>query len=557
MSFHERLAKFVQENKKDLSLSKTKDFIEEAIRSFVSIEEFVSLNISLACYPLFARNLPCLYYKEDPSIICLKGEFQNLPLLKRRALDKALWSLYANKEAPCGKIVLLSWVVPGGIGDYYAAVETARILKKAESSWDIHLVVISHKEAHLPKDLSELVSFHSIVYDAQKSYFAPEASWTKELLEIFSKSDLILQIPMYYPPLSAAYELLSKNSSLPRVDLVRQYGFIASDWLSPPPLAKSMGLHGLEMGIFTKEVSFDEKIFSSLMQRLRLSHHFKESRPFFAYLVTGEGCEAFLHAVLTYTEDDPRAIDLYVHEMGWYLIHFDKIRRAIGCYGISEVIFHTSEKTKTIPLSGRGKSLRLVHTGPLGHAEFKSLLLFCDTFAACRGDQSFSEMVCAEKVYFYDGLLHAADFLKDLVALCRHYLPNYPSTVEYLRLFLSNMAHLWQQDPREWVDEEFFAFSYPGSPEIVGKKMGALLKDHSTKEGVFKLNCLLKQRHDVSPHLIAMVKRALIHKKFPRIAEKEEKLVQSLLSGETTFSSMVLGLLRLLSRLKESKDARI
>jgi hypothetical protein len=569
MSFHERLSRFIEENQKSTLLlshlepcleerdfgkskcKKTHAFYETTLRSFVPVKEFANLGISATCAPLFTRGLPCLYCKEDRSLFFLEKEWRDLTLLKRRALDKTLWSLYANKEILSQTIVLVSWVVPGGVGDYYAAVETARVLKRKEPSWDIHLVVVSHRDASLSHADSDFLTLHSVVYDTKSSYFAPKSSWTQELLALFSRSDLILQIPMYYPPLSKVCSLLSK-SSLPIVDLVREYGFIFSRWLSCPNLAKSMGLHGLEMGIFIKEVSYDEKVFLRLIRRLRVGKKFKEQRPFFAYLITGHGYEAFLHAILTYTDGESRGIDLYVHQMAWYLMHFDTIRETIASYGISKVIFHTAEKTQTISLSGKGKSLRLIHTGVLSHEEFESLLLFCDPFVGCRGDQSFSEMVSADKVYFYDGLQHAVDFLKDLVSLCNYYLPDHPSTLAYLRLFLSNMAHLWKEDARAWVDEEYFAFPGDESAEQIGKKMGMLLKDPSTTEGMLALNCLLKERHDLSPHLTAMVKRALIHKEFPDIAQKEEEMVQRLLQGKKDFSSTIRAIRRLIAPIKAS-----
>jgi hypothetical protein len=553
MSFHEQFSLFLEKKKRENFLAtekksleesirqineiderRTSAFYEEELKSFLSLGDFRKLRLPLSTYPVFIRKLPRFYCRKDPSRTCLKSEFLDLDLLKRRLLDKVLFSLYEKKEMAPAKICLISWVFPGGVGDYYATIEAAKVLKENIPSLEIHLIVVSDRKASLSPPKNNAFSLHTLSYEDRKEDLPLFST------ELFSRAELILQIPMFYPPLSRVQEeLLKKSAQPPAFDLVREYGFISSTWLSPPPLSKSMGIDPLEMGIFIKKLKFDESVFVSLMQRLKVILDPKMRRPFFGYLVTERGCEAFLHALLTYTIEDKRGIDLFVHQMGSFLLLFPKIKKALCSYGLSEIVFHTSEKTKTIPLSSSGKSLRLIHTGNLSHEEFQSLLLSCDAFSACRGDQSFSEMVCANKIFFYDGLLHSVNFLKDLVALCQTLLPSYSSTIEYLQLFLKNMAPFWKDDSAEWVEEEFFEYSMELSAEQVGRKMGLLLRKEKTQEGMEKLNHLLKENYDISSYLTGMVKRILLHRRCPDLAQEEQSLVSRVLLEKKFFPSMI------------------
>lgn len=553
MSFYEQLAQFIEAKREptprlgdNLQNEREALTVEESAQALFSFEEFSQLQLPLSSYPHIVKKFPRWYLKEDSSVSLLKNEFQDLSLLKRRLLDKAIWSLYGSREVT-GKIVLVSWVVPGGFGDYYAAIESIRTLHKQMPNVEIHLVAVLGIGETFSSAFDAGISMHQVFYESETTC-PSHIIWPQEVVELFATADFILQIPVYFPPLFAALDMALPMRPSCAVDLVREYGFIASRWLSPPPLAKSMGIHPLEMGIFIKELSFSKKAFTSLMDRLQIACGEKESRAFFGYLVTEEGCIAFLYALLTYMSEDTKDIDLYVHQMAVYLMQWEKMREDLEMFGISELIFHSLSKSLTVPLRGkkRRKRLRIIHTGAMSHEEFQSLLLYSEDFVACRGNQSFSEIVSAGKIFFYDGLLHTADFLKDLVALCNACLPEYPKTGEYLRLFLSNMAHFWKEDRREWVEEEYFEYPNDLTPKQVGKRMGTLLKDPETKMGIHKLNLLLKERHNVACHLTAMVKRALVVQRYPLLAQREEKLILDFIEEKKSFSSMIVELRHLL-----------
>jgi hypothetical protein len=336
-------------------------------------------------------------------------------------------------------------------------------------------------------------------------------------------SDLALQIPTFYPH----WNDLVKEYGGGSFETLGEYGFVNSHWAHPSASKmRCMGLHFLEKGIFIKDMPVNpwdhipSRLHSLLFKDSSVQEYLEKNIFVFAYLVSFSGTYVFLHLLLSYFDSQEKDLDLGVTNLRWFL---DLVKKGIfpfSDYGLKEVVFCFEEEEYSHIVGSNGKKLRIIDLSPLSLEESQVLCSMSWEIMACRGDQSFSEAVSANKLYFYDPPTHARPFLQDLIELAKNTIQEFPSSISFLEGFLqvTDEAHDLEKCKK------------------LGKFLGKLLKNERTKKGIYKLSQTIQERYTVNSILPALVKRALLHKSNPNIKEKEDYWIQKFLAQEISLS---------------------
>ena len=153
---------------------------------------------------------------------------------------------YRDFQVPSGSsIVIFTWVMCDGLGDWSAQHVVASILKKAMPNVRIELVTLVEESEKRFLSHSEL--------PAQVLYYKENgpASFTPTILKKLANATLILQTPTFYPHFNALFEQIKQYTygTLPTCAHIGEYGFIDSEWYHPNTGNSCMGLHPLEKGL--------------------------------------------------------------------------------------------------------------------------------------------------------------------------------------------------------------------------------------------------------------------------------------------------------------------
>ncbi len=309
-------------------------------------------------FPKIYRGLPRLYQRENPNFSYVKPHFTNLAAIQALGIDKAVFSLYGNTLLPQRmKIVIFAWVIPDGLGDWVAAQEAARVLDEKIPDLDIQLLFLT------PRKLPPSPGYSTHVVPCQTPPCVSD--FPLEALRILRNSRLILQIPTFFPgseELWEAIRLIPSNHPMPLIENIGEYGFLESSWFHPKSANRSMGLHALEKGIFTRSKA--PCTFADIGQPLLNSYLFGAERPskeaisqykkthrfFLAYLSTPIGGAIYLHSLLEMLAEEEKDIDLCCPDLKW-LIDWISQRQKLslppiqGEFGLKEVAIVSSDQT--------------------------------------------------------------------------------------------------------------------------------------------------------------------------------------------------------------------
>ncbi|HSX11500.1 MAG TPA: hypothetical protein VLF94_07300 [Chlamydiales bacterium] len=513
--------------------------LEKKLMEAFPVADFVALGL-IRYYPRMYRGLPRLYTRESPSVGQIKRNFTHLPTLKKQAVSRALFSLYSKFPAK-GKVSLFTYVMNDGLGDYAAAADAVRILKGRFPELEIHLIALVPSKTTLPAEGAWTIPYEG---ECPISLIAPE------MLALLRSSDLIIQMPTYYPhtaELLTALQKIDAPNPVPKMELVGEYGFVESSWFHPKSGGYSMGLHFLEKGILIrklKQAQWSDIKNEQLRMWLNPDNHF-----YLAYLATPMGGAIYLHALLKSLENDPRDIDLCVPDLGW-LIQFverqTQLNRPILEWelGVSSIEVEFNGLKSSISLAPSGKKVRLFCPGQLAQSDFQALLTLSGNFVAVRGNQSLTEAISIGKSFFYDGQSHARCFMKDLVALAENRISDHPTTLACIRgmnqSFLSNQPI----EGETWVDETFFQEREEWTSTALS--IGLALQDPDVAVGFKKLGQIVAAEFSANTFLCHLVQRDLCHRSHPHIEKQEAKELSLFTSDSQTFSQLILNLARAL-----------
>ena len=565
-SFHEQLLMFLQgdlQRKKidgwdeslDPELSTYRDLLSRSIRSLgpLPLQEIAERYQHLFCDrgpvhlehkileafsekemkqletpPLkMTRGLPRLYRRDDPAVFRVKPNFSHLPSLKKAAAAKAVYAQYRNQTLPAdAKVTILTQVLPDGQGDLQAALEAARVIKRHCSFIDLELFFLT--EAPLPVT-EQLI-----------------ARWegTESQIQRLRSSDLVLQIPTR----SSQIEELQKTIQGPKWESIGEFGFLESSWYHPGTHAHSMGLHFLEKGLLVRETLPSGEISNEwLKTKLKSANRF-----FLAYLYSQSGIYIYLHALLKSLESDRLEIDLCVPDGARWLAYFDQ-RLKSGktpldkSYGIGRIELHVGSSFAVQKISEAPKTLRILCPTDLSGLDFQRLISRSSGFVGCRGNQSFAEVISANKGFFYDARPHSRYFLKDLLALAENKIGMHRSTLGVLHLTMKLLESELPEESSEWVDELTLQREEKIDLLQTAEELGELLKNPDTFIGFKKLAKILCSEYSCNEFLIQMVQRAICHSRRPEIAKIEEQQLSLFASSQQSLTMLIENLRKQLS----------
>ncbi len=497
------------------------------------------------------RGLPRLYRANLPVDSHVKKNFTHLPTLKRLASEKAVFQIYESQALPeSSRLSLLTWVINDGWGDYIAAFETIEILKKRFPALEMSWVVFVPSRLGLSK-IPQGCKTHLISYEKEMPFSQIE----REALEILRTSDLVLQIPTFYPAfaeLKAAVESIPFSHPPPIWSSMGEYGFLESSWYHPRTGNRSMGLHFLEKGVLIRGRHLEEPTFEaleneqlldwlfatstpavSLIERYKEEHHF-----YLSYLTSAIGGAVYLHALFKAHEKDQKGIDLCVPDLGWLIRFIDLQTRGgrpiLETDGIALEIYFQG---KFVTLSGGQKKVRIFCPSPITAADFRRLLHLSGEFVGVRGDQSFTEAVSENRGFFYDSREHGCYFIKDLLALAENRIGMHRSTLKIFRGMGRTFLHNLPAQVGEWVDETYFQEKQPWTQ--IAANMGLALQDPDAVAGFKKLNRIIAEEHAFNAFVCRLVQRELCHRAHPEQALIEEASVSLFAEGRCSLQQLI------------------
>ncbi len=532
------------DNYQHLFGSRNSVHIEKSLMEAFPPKDFMGFGLS-RYYPKIYRGLPRLYHRDQPAQVQIKRNFTQLPSLKKQAVAKTVFSLY-SKIPVKGKVTLFTWVMNDGLGDFIAAIEVLRLIKGRLPELDLHLVALVQEKtlAHLS------IPQPSIVISYEQD--CPFSMITQEALDLLRRSDLILQIPTYYPHTEELVNALSSEASHPKMESVGEYGFLDSNFFHPRSGNYSLGLHFLEKGVLVRkpcQASW-ENVQNEQIQKWRCpEHHF-----YLAYLASPLGGAIYLHSLLKSLEKDALGIDICVPDIGWF-IEFSEKQHKVGRpiieweMGVASIEIFYQDHAYLIMLAPQGKKIRLLCPGWISQSDFRALLALSGDWVAVRGDQSFSEAVSQGKAFFYDGRDHARYFVKDLAALAENRITTHLGTLDCIRGMAQGFVYNLPAEEGDWVEETFFQELDDWT--VIALKMGLALQNPETLLGFKKLNRIIVEEFSANQFLCHLVQRGLCHVQHPQLEAFEAEQVAKFASQMQSFSDLVLSLKNEISQLDQ------
>ena len=509
----------------------------------LSLQEFRSLGLE-SDFPKIYRGLPRLYHRDDPSRSIIKESFRNLKALKLQSIDRALCSLYNSVQiATPFRICIFSWVIADGLGDWIAALETAKLIASAFENASVHIVAISERELQIPEGIEVEITAHNLsVFQIKK----------------LQDSDLILQIPTFYPNTAALLSHiahLKRNQIVtPSIEHIGEYGYLESSWFHPKTYNRSMGLHALEKGVLFRECKpcrFQDvehpKLRKTLFQsqaptQSQIEQYQCEHRLHLAYLFSAKGGAIFLHALLKKWEREERDIDILTPNIGWFVQWVQEQGEKsplLAPFAVKCIEVEFEDKMHLVNLEKTGKTLRIICLNKLSHNDMQRLMYLSDDWVGVRGDQSFSDAVSYGKPFFYDGRPHGLPFIKDLLALVTNRFQSNPAMQQ---IFLGMKdALLWNLPPQEgrWVDETHFQMSEKRDLYVIAEEMGSALQHPCVLASYKKLSSILFEEHNFNSFLLSFIRRKYLMFKNKISKESESELLHSYAAENISLSTLV------------------
>ncbi|MES2344417.1 MAG: hypothetical protein V4494_00560 [Chlamydiota bacterium] len=446
--------------------------------------------------PKVLRGLPRLYKWQETSISKVKSHFDDMEVLKKRYTEKIALKKFSGKMPPKGAhVVLFTWVMEDGWGDYYTQLDAATILQEAFPGIQLTLITLIHKNKSPPEEKNRF-THHVFKYTGKARNEIIYEEFGEEVYALIKNASLLLQLPTFFPH---TLSLLEKVENQPRHELIGECGFIDSAWFHPKNGAHCMGLHFLEKGIIIKKMPA-----SPLKPCFNLD-----------YTKTKRGNYVFLHILLKALEHDTRDITIATPSLQLYITRLENgLKDILKRFGIRELVIHFEQSICPITVNTTGKKLIVHHVNQKPHQKFLNDVVATDQLVGCTGDGSISEALSAGKPFFYDPPLHKRNFLKDLIALAEDRLHDYPETIAFLKLSLKN-EHLILEDVVDgFVSEEFLLIEKEKtSPEdlrdeVIAEKMGALLQQVKTQKGFKALAAIIQEEYAINETLCHITARA-------------------------------------------------
>jgi hypothetical protein len=485
---------------------------------------FEQLNLPSSTHLQIYQKLPRFSTPEYPNHLLVKKEFSDLAILKRKCLDKALLSLYASySPSQAHHILLLTYVIPGGLGDFFTQKSLQALLKKAFPSLNITTLSFVHMTAPLclskkeeKNSLEDHILRFSSLEDLRKQLFS------EKYLSLMKTASLILQIPTLYPDwdllITALENYLNKGEKTPRIETIGEYGFINSKDFYPTTDARCLGLHFLEYGLLLDPPSQEPSTPFTFPHEHVLPKRKDNIRLFFAYLCTEYGHSLYLYTLLLYLKEDSQDIVLYTPDIGLFLKAIHSAEEFFKDVSLKNIHIYYKDKYSCLSIQEEGKHLYLIHTGSLDHQTFKQYLSRSEEPIGIRGNRSLSEVISLNKTYFYDLLDHNTNLYEGLLAIASATMPH---AAQLLRLYKPSKQHTALEAAYLCVN---------------------LMTHTPALEELRLLNKKIQEEHSANTHLENLVARSLMLYENPSLEAKERDLIAHFIDKTISFEDLILSL---------------
>lgn len=410
----------------------------------------------------------------------VKPPFDDLTLLKKRLLEKVFLSLYPQDALEIKKIVLFTWIMPDGYGDYACQTLVYKLIRNSFPHIDILPISIFHADRAFFKPLNEKHVFLS--YD--------EPIRSPSLENSLIKADLCLQVPTRYPGWEE-WEALFKANDIP-THTIGENGFIDSPDFNPLKSSFCLGLHFLEHGILLPEAAREKTC----------DDHY------FAYLKTPRGFVVYLSALLVAHQDAAKPIHVKAPPSTELFETLNAIAPFAKELGINKIEVYEDQTVCPLMFQEAGAIVKIWIQDTFSPDDF-SHEIATSSFIGCRGNYSLMEALSHHKPFIYDPSKHNLPFLDDLIALA----DDYPQ----LQQLLKSSVPKEHENLSDWI--------------ILGKTLAPYLFSNTISRDIESLYGMLKEKYDFSPFLEKIICRTSLQKRFPILKAIETLLLEQ--AGET------------------------
>jgi hypothetical protein len=487
--------------------------LEQHLQRVFAEQDFIDLHLPLSTFPLIQQGLPRDLDPSSASFLQVKTGFGDLNILKKRILDKP--TLYQYRHNPILKdlsIVIVTYVVPGGFGDYFAQSYLKKMLKQRFQGVDICSVIFIEKNysQKVKNDEDEILYAFNAAEELKPQYF------NQRLKRLFKKACIVFEIPTPFP-FKKELQLLSSQASYMQIG---EYGFIQSALYEPKSSSRCLGLHFLEYGLFIENASkislenfSNFEISTYLFSSKDPLSYLKSNDMYFSYLATHYGVIFYLYLVIYLSFYQDKIIDLLCIDIGPFLKVIESEIERLKNLPIKTIEIFYKNNRSVLNLNSKGLHLRIIHTGHLNHKDFQILLQASKEPVGIRGNLSLSEAIGMQKSFFYDPLRH-----------------NYPVYYELLSL-----AKLHHEDVFLWIQ----LFKPTLEPHVAAQKGAALIRQNGFQKAFKNFLSYINTHLKADEHLINIVCKELTNNQNPGLRKKELKLTSLFIEEKISFLDFI------------------
>lgn len=463
---------------------------------FLSEEEMEKLSLPRSVLPPVSRPLP-----DTPP-------FSNPLLMQKTLLEKAICKLYADLLGKNrAKVVIFTWVIGDGLGDFSAQIETAQALLL--EGYDVSLISLHPERMSIPlfgQAVHERIPYQE---DEQGTWsHIPLPSMSPLAVSLLKQADVILQLPTYFPyTREILHPFLQRSNPPPSYELIGEGGWGHTIRFDPESGARALGLRSWEKGLFFRKFSFapEENYSDPFLQKAM--EETKRARMSFGYLRHPKKVWSLFQTwILTEkTESNDLVFCAYPGHFLPELLrqNLDFLQKN----GIKSLYIYDKNRFANLPVSPSGKTLSIILIDKLCREDYGKLLLRSEGPVGCRGDGSLAETLAGGKIPFFDLPAHKTGLLEGLLERVE-----ITTTRKYLEKFFSD-----EQNPEE---------------------LAVLLRAPDLSEGFSRLFAFFRYYYEASDFLTGITARAVWQRKIPETAFVEQRISGSSLSPFLTLQSI-------------------
>ncbi len=421
------------------------------------------------------------------------------------SIDRALTHLYAPFSPPQEtSLVLFTWVIADGLGDFYAQQEATRVLKQAFPKLKITVVTLAHHSKPLPETSTHYV----IRYTGKLNQPIIYEAFSESLQTLLRTADLIVQFPTVFFD-------LHRYAHPDQISSIGEHSSTLSAHYHPETGGGSMGLRASEKGIFCKQLPIPDP------QTIRMLHPELDNDTVLhthtfncAYTKTVKGTYLYLLSLIAALKPYSKDCAICFINIPWLKqlleIKFSHPLSAgvqfLNACGIKEIQILSKRETEVLTFNPTGKTIRIIEASQLSQTQVTSLFSLSDTLIGCTGDQSILEAIATGTPFFYDPPPLKRPFLNDLKALAEDRISS--ELTQFFNLCLM---------PND-------------SEESIATHLAHRLQ--KAKHDFLKLKTILHAEYDFGPFLINHVKRKLLLRKHPQLKSFEQEQLIACAQGK-------------------------